>query len=129
MTMETNALEIKGVSKSFGANKVLLDLNLALKKGEVHALMGENGAGKSTLIKIISAVYRADEGVMYLDGKKLNFRNPFEAQVGGIDPVSGDSGNPRFDGGGKPLRRYRANQIRNVHRLEDASKKRPTPGR
>ena len=84
MTMETNALEIKGVSKSFGANKVLLDLNLALKKGEVHALMGENGAGKSTLIKIISGVHRADEGVMYIDGKRLNFRNPFEAQVGGI---------------------------------------------
>ena len=84
MTMETNALEIKGVSKSFGASKVLVDINLTLKKGEVHALMGENGAGKSTLIKIISGVHRADEGEMYIDGKRLNFQSPFEAQVGGI---------------------------------------------
>lgn len=82
--MEINALEIVGLSKSFGAHKVLTDLNLTLKRGEVHALMGENGAGKSTLIKIISAVYRADEGEMYVDGKNTHFRNPFEAQTGGI---------------------------------------------
>ena len=82
--METNALEIKRVSKSFGANKVLLDLNLTLKKGEIHALMGENGSGKSTLIKIISGVYRANGGEMYLEGKILNFQSPFEAQKAGI---------------------------------------------
>ena len=84
MTVETVALDIRGISKSFGANRVLSDLSLSLKRGEVHALMGENGAGKSTLIKIISGVHRADEGVMYLEGKSLNFHNPFEAQVGGI---------------------------------------------
>ena len=82
--METNALEIKGVSKSFGANKVLIDLSLTLRKGEVHALMGENGAGKSTLIKIISGVHRADAGEMVLDGKSLDFQSPFEAQMGGV---------------------------------------------
>lgn len=82
--METNALDIRGISKSFGANKVLTDLNLTLKKGEVHALMGENGSGKSTLIKIISGVYRADGGEMYLEGKSRKFESPFEAQVGGI---------------------------------------------
>ena len=82
--METKALEIKGVSKSFGANKVLIDISLTLMKGEVHALMGENGAGKSTLIKIISGVHRADAGEIYLQGKVVNFRTPFEAQVGGV---------------------------------------------
>ncbi|MBM1221352.1 sugar ABC transporter ATP-binding protein [Ponticoccus sp. SC2-23] len=84
IVLETNALEIEGISKSFGANKVLLDLNLTLKRGEVHALMGENGAGKSTLIKIISGVHSADEGVIYLNGKKTGFQSPFEAQMGGV---------------------------------------------
>ena len=82
MTVDT--LDIKGVSKSFGANKVLVDLNLTLRKGEVHAIMGENGAGKSTLIKIISGVHRADTGVITLEGKPLNFQSPFEAQMGGV---------------------------------------------
>ena len=82
--METNALEIKGISKSFGANKVLVDLNLSVEKGEVHALMGENGAGKSTLIKIISGVYQADAGEISLEGKSVKFQSPFEAQVGGV---------------------------------------------
>ena len=79
-----NMLEIKNVSKSFGVNKVLVDLSLTLKKGEVHALMGENGAGKSTLIKIISGVHQADSGVMLLNGKQLNFQSPFQAQTGGV---------------------------------------------
>lgn len=82
--METNSLEIKGVSKSFGSNKVLVDLNLSLKKGEVHALMGENGAGKSTLIKIISGVYQADAGELQLEGKSVKFKSPFDAQIGGV---------------------------------------------
>ena len=82
--METTALDLKGISKSFGANRVLSNLDLSLQKGEVHALVGENGAGKSTLIKIISGVHRLDEGAMRLDGKVLNFHNPFEAQVAGI---------------------------------------------
>lgn len=82
--METNALEIKGISKSFGANKVLVDLNLSLRKGEVHALMGENGAGKSTLIKIISGVHQADNGVINLEGNSVKFYSPFEAQSQGV---------------------------------------------
>lgn len=82
--IETNALEIQGISKSFGQNKVLLDLNLSLRKGEVHALMGENGAGKSTLIKIISGVHKADEGEIHLNGSKVEFQSPYEAQIGGV---------------------------------------------
>ena len=82
--MDAQTLEIKGISKSFGSNKVLVDLDLSLRKGEVHALIGENGAGKSTLIKIISGVYLADQGVMHLNGRQVAFSSPFDAQVGGV---------------------------------------------
>lgn len=82
--MQMNTLDIRGISKTFGSNKVLADLNLSLRKGEVHALMGENGAGKSTLIKIISGVHRADEGVIHLNGEKVEFHSPHEAQIGGV---------------------------------------------
>ena len=84
MTDTFNTLEIKGLSKSFGLNRVITDLDLTVRKGEVHALMGENGAGKSTLIKIISGVYRADEGVIRLNGEQLAFASPYDAQVGGV---------------------------------------------
>ena len=84
MTDAVNTLEIKGLSKSFGANRVVTDLDLMVRKGEVHAVMGENGAGKSTLIKIISGVYRADAGVIRLNGEQIAFASPYEAQVGGV---------------------------------------------
>ena len=84
MTDAVHTLEIKGLSKSFGSNRVITDLDLKVRKGEVHALMGENGAGKSTLIKIISGVHRADEGVIRLNGEQIAFASPFEAQVGGV---------------------------------------------
>ena len=84
MTDTFNTLEIKGLSKSFGLNRVITDLDLTVRKGEVHALMGENGAGKSTLIKIISGVYRADEGVIRLNGEQIAFASPYDAQVGGV---------------------------------------------
>jgi ribose transport system ATP-binding protein len=85
--MESNTLELKGIAKKFGATQVLSGVDLSLSKGELHALMGENGAGKSTLIKIISGVHRADEGEIYLNGKKVEFHNPHQAQVGGISTL------------------------------------------
>lgn len=84
MTDAVHTLEIKGLAKSFGSIRVITNLDLMVRKGEVHAVMGENGAGKSTLIKIISGVFRADEGVIRLNGKQIAFANPYEAQVGGV---------------------------------------------
>lgn len=57
-------VRMEGISKSFGGIKALDNVKIELRKGEVHALMGENGAGKSTLMKIMTGVYTKDEGTM-----------------------------------------------------------------
>ncbi len=64
-------LEMKNISKSFYGVKVLSSVDFSLERGEVVALCGENGAGKSTLMKILAAVYKSDEGDIYLDGEHL----------------------------------------------------------
>ena len=63
-------LEMRGVSKSFPGVKALDQVNLKVRPGTVHALMGENGAGKSTLMKCLFGIYHMDEGEIYLDGEK-----------------------------------------------------------
>ncbi|MEG0227699.1 MAG: sugar ABC transporter ATP-binding protein [Lachnospiraceae bacterium] len=77
-------IEMKGIDKSFGTNKVLKDAGFVLSDGEVHALMGENGAGKSTLMKILTGVYTKDEGEIFVDGTKVHYKNPQEAERAGI---------------------------------------------
>ncbi len=85
--MNDYILELKGVTKIFPGVKALDQVSFQLKPGEIHALMGENGAGKSTFIKVITGVHRADEGEMILDGKKVNFRSPLDAQHAGIAAI------------------------------------------
>ena len=80
-------LELKGITKIFPGVKALNNVQFQLKPGEVHALMGENGAGKSTFIKVITGVHKAEEGEMYLYGKKVDFKGPKDAQAAGIAAV------------------------------------------
>ena len=80
-------LEMKGVCKSFPGVKALDNVQLALRPGTVHALMGENGAGKSTLMKCLFGIYKMDAGEIYLDGQKVTISNPDEAMKYGIAMV------------------------------------------
>ena len=87
--MSTNdlILRMSGISKAFGGTQALDNVSLEVRKGEVHALLGENGAGKSTLMKIIMGLHRADKGEMEYDGKKLVVRGPAEALNVGISMI------------------------------------------
>lgn len=80
-------LELRGICKSFPGVKALDHVNLALRPGTVHALMGENGAGKSTLMKCLFGIYKMDEGEIILDGQKIEVNNPDEAMKYGIAMV------------------------------------------
>ena len=84
---EQYLLEMKGISKSFPGVKALQDVSLQLKAGEVHALLGENGAGKSTLIKVLGGIYHAEEGEIYIDGKKVEIDGVVAARHAGISIV------------------------------------------
>ena len=77
-------LEMKHIFKSFPGVKVLQDVTLQVKPGEVHALMGENGAGKSTLMKILMGIYKADQGNILFDGQEVSLINPKDAMDKGI---------------------------------------------
>ena len=77
-------LELKGICKSFPGVKALDNVQLSLRPGTVHALMGENGAGKSTLMKCLFGIYKMDAGEVYLDGQKIEVNNPDEAMKYGI---------------------------------------------
>lgn len=72
-------LELRGVCKSFPGVKALDNVQLSLRPGTVHALMGENGAGKSTLMKCLFGIYKMDAGEIILDGEKVEINNPDEA--------------------------------------------------
>ena len=89
MSETSPILQLTGISKRFGAVQALLDVDLGLLAGEVHALVGENGAGKSTLVKILAGIHRPDAGEMTLNGRvsrpygrRERFRWPASPQSG-----------------------------------------------
>ncbi|HSK15982.1 MAG TPA: sugar ABC transporter ATP-binding protein [Gaiellaceae bacterium] len=81
-------LQAKGIRKHFGGVQALRGARLALRRGEVHGLVGENGSGKSTLLKVISGQLDADTGAVLLDGEETRFADPSEAVAAGIATVS-----------------------------------------
>lgn len=77
-------IELKNIKKSFYNNQVLSGVDLTILDGEVHALCGENGAGKSTLMKILTGMYKKDEGIILIDGKEVEYKHPKVAEENGI---------------------------------------------
>ena len=77
-------LTMKDIDKSFPGVHALDHVNFEVKRGEVHAMMGENGAGKSTLMKVLTGIYTKDSGTITYEGKDIEFHNTREAQDAGI---------------------------------------------
>jgi D-xylose transport system ATP-binding protein len=88
--MRTPLLELRGISKRFGAVQALTDIQFDVYPEEVVALVGDNGAGKSTLIKTISGIYRPDGGTMHWQGKEVQLGSPNDAATLGIATVYQD---------------------------------------
>jgi galactofuranose transport system ATP-binding protein len=80
-------LEVRGISKSFGAVRALQEVDFTLRAGEIHALLGENGAGKSTLIKVVTGVFPRDAGIVRLGGEEVAPRSAKAALQAGIATV------------------------------------------
>jgi len=91
MTEESNiVLKLKGIKKHFGGVKALDGVDFELRKGEIVALLGDNGAGKSTLVKIITGVYKPNEGEIFIDNKKMETLDPKSARDHGIETIFQD---------------------------------------
>ncbi len=82
--MSDYIVELKGITKRFPGVVALNNMQLSVKHGEVHGLVGENGAGKSTLIKVLTGVHQPDEGEIYVNGEQMRFKNPNESAAAGI---------------------------------------------
>lgn len=85
--MSDTLLEMRDIVKEFPGVKALNGVNLTVRRGTVHALMGENGAGKSTLMKCLFGIYHKDNGTITLDGKPIEFKNAKEALENGVAMV------------------------------------------
>jgi len=87
MSRKEVILELKNVDKRFGGVHALNNVSFTIKRGEVHAIVGENGAGKSTLMKILAGNYQPDTGKILLEGKEISFANPHQAHEAGINII------------------------------------------
>lgn len=87
LPLDETIIEIRGGSKEFHGVTANKNINFALRRGEVHALIGENGAGKSTLTKIMCGVYQLSQGTLHVDGKITQFATPADALKSGIAMV------------------------------------------
>ena len=83
-------VEMKNIVKNFGKVQALKGVDFHVKKREIVGLLGDNGAGKSTLIKILVGYYQPDEGEIYFEGKRVNFRSPWDSRRIGIETVYQD---------------------------------------
>jgi ribose transport system ATP-binding protein len=81
---ENYSVEMCNISKAFGGVQALKNVNFAVRKGEIHALVGENGAGKSTLMKILAGAISKDKGTIFIDGKEANITGPRSAMEQGV---------------------------------------------
>ena len=79
--MSEFVIEMKGVTKIFPGTKALDNVDLSIKQGEIHALLGENGAGKSTLMNCLVGQYIMDEGEILMDGQPVKIASPKEASA------------------------------------------------
>lgn len=84
---QTRVVEMRKITKTFPGMKALDNVDFTIKPGEVHALMGENGAGKSTLMRILSGEETATSGGIYINNRKVEIHNPFEAKEMGISLI------------------------------------------
>ena len=80
-------VEMEGIDKAFPGVQALSNVDFFLKRGEIHAIVGENGAGKSTLIKVLTGVEKHDAGEIMLEGKKVTVKSPLHAQELGVSTV------------------------------------------
>jgi ribose transport system ATP-binding protein len=80
-------LTARGICKSFPGVRALDDVHIDVRRGRLNALLGENGAGKSTLMRILSGVFPPDAGEILLNGQRINFKNPYQAQRAGISTI------------------------------------------
>ena len=85
--MSEYILEMKNITKEFPGVKALKGVNLSVRPGTVHTLMGENGAGKSTLMKCLIGIQRPTSGEIIYDGKKVEFTSPAQALEAGISMI------------------------------------------
>jgi simple sugar transport system ATP-binding protein len=83
-------VEMRGISKSFGAVNALIDVDLCIRPGEILGLVGDNSAGKSTLMKILTGAYHRDSGTVMVDGAPTHFRSPHESRDAGIEMIYQD---------------------------------------